>query len=549
MPLLFPKTRALLFGAIAIFILFATFLTDALGPSHDAHSPRDYLAQQQSASSSSQWHSTASRRRWRELTDPWAGRKDPTKILLASVLYDDEPGSNELLERALLTHEKHAERWGYGTAVLRKRLVDGWWGKWGWLQALVTMELNKDAKDAAEWIMFLAPTSILSDPTIPLSLFLPPTTLTTNLTSSRTPGAQPRPVALNDVHFLGAYDPAPPATANPDFPAVSPHAFFLRVHPWSAAFLQHLLAAPLLSADPNLPVVVDESFALAKTLADASTYGVLGSSSAAQDADADATPPYDPAGFAHIVLQPARWYAWSSSSAASAAAKEEEADGWWLRAAEHFPPALGGRRWKGMADAVADVERGRMDRAYPFGVAEDAKVEVVVRGGGGRGGQGGVWGRLMGRWGGGGVFFSSSGSGSGSTRGGEGGADDIDDTLDVAAVPTALVTARAAAAANNYTRPDPDADGAGPAEAWDFWEGVARARAVLREAEEAHERAPAAPGSAEDDLESQTLAEGVARLKAAVSWGAGRKAAMREAVAAVREAMYGTGRTAEDGWS
>ncbi|KAL1628289.1 hypothetical protein SLS54_001862 [Diplodia seriata] len=361
---------------------------------------------------------------------------------------------------------------------------------------------------------FLSPTAVLSDPTIPLSLFLPPTTLTTNLTSARTPGALARPVALNDIHFLGAYDAASPATANPDFPAVSAAAFFLRVHPWTASFLQHLLAAPLLP-DPNPDAhVVDEDFALAKTLADVAAFGV-----GAGDA-------YDPAGFAHVVLQPERWYAWSGAAAGVAGSSGSgEEDGWWLRAAEHFPASLGGRRWKGLDDAVAGVEKGRMDRAYPFGVAEDRKVEVARRGKG---------------WSASSFFFSSSS-----------GTDDGDDDA-VQVVPTALVTARTASAANNYTRPDPNVDGAGPAEAWDFWEAIARARAVLREAEEVHERWGSADdrdsaGRDEDDLASQTLAEGVARLKAAVSWGAGRKAVMREAVDAVRGSMYGRGRTEEDG--
>ena len=142
----FHQARALmLLGAIAVFITFTILL--AGGPSSHTHQLRDYFTQQ----SSQRQHSTASRGRWRELTDAWAGRKDPTRILLASVLYNDEP--NELLERALLTHEKYAERWGYQTTVLRRRLVDGWWGKWMWLQALVTLELNKKPEEAAEWIM------------------------------------------------------------------------------------------------------------------------------------------------------------------------------------------------------------------------------------------------------------------------------------------------------------------------------------------------------------------------------------------------------------
>lgn len=144
----FHQTRTLVLGAIAVFILFAVLLTDSFNPSRTTA-----LANHLSLQTYSYWHSTASKTRWRGLADVWIGRKDPARIVLASVLYDDQPEDNELLERALLTHEKHAERWGYATTVLRKKLVDGWWGKWVWLQALVTMELNKNGTDAAEWIM------------------------------------------------------------------------------------------------------------------------------------------------------------------------------------------------------------------------------------------------------------------------------------------------------------------------------------------------------------------------------------------------------------
>ncbi|KAB2571649.1 hypothetical protein DBV05_g9695 [Lasiodiplodia theobromae] len=496
----FHQTRVLIFGAIAFLVLCATFLTDAFGPSRTS-GIRDYLTHQPPA----QWHSTASKTRWRELTDVWSGRKDPAKIILASVLYE-QPEPNELLERALLTHEKHAERWGYATTVLRKRLVDGWWGKWSWLQALVTMELNKDPADAAEWIMFLSPTAVLNDPTIPLSLFLPPTSLTTNMTSSRSPGSQLRAIALNDIHFLGAYDAASPVTANPDFPAVSSAAFFLRVHPWTAVFLQHMLAAPLVDA-----AVVDEDFALAKTLVDVSNVGVTSKSGADDD---DLGDDFDPAGFAHVVLQPERWYAWS---AAAGTASEE--DGWWLRAAEHFPPSLGGRRWKGLKDAVTGVEKGRMDRAYPFGYAEDAKIAAARKG----------WGRSF--------FFSSS-----SSSGNAGDDDNVE-------VPSALVDAKTAAGENKYIRPDPNVDGAGPAEVWDFWERIARARAVLREAEEVEARWNVErPGRVDGDIASQALAEGVSKVEAAMCWGAGRKAVLEDAIALVREAMYGRGRREEDGF-
>lgn len=145
----FHQARALILGACAVFILLAVFLTNN---AFHHHHPRAHSRSEFAKKSQSFFHSSAAPQRWRELTDVWAGRTDPTRIMLASVLYD-EPEPNDLLERALLTHEKHAERWGYATRVLRKRLVDGWWGKWGWLQTLVTEELSKDEGEGAEWIM------------------------------------------------------------------------------------------------------------------------------------------------------------------------------------------------------------------------------------------------------------------------------------------------------------------------------------------------------------------------------------------------------------
>ncbi|KAF4301647.1 galactosyl transferase gma12 mnn10 family protein [Botryosphaeria dothidea] len=454
----FHQTRTLVLGAIAVFVLFAVLLTDSFNP------PRTTaLANHLSQQTYSYWHSTASKTRWRDLADVWIGRKDPARIVLASVLYDDQPEDNELLERALLTHEKHAERWGYATTVLRKKLVDGWWGKWVWLQALVTMELNKNGTDAAEWIMFLGPTAVLNDPTIPLSLFLPPNSITTNMTSSHSP-SDSHSIPLDDVHFLGAYDPSSPITANPDYPAVSTAAFFLRVHPWTMAFLQHLLAQPLLDSG-----VADEDFALAKTLADIT----------ARDLD----------GFAHVVLQPERWRMAGGCAPPSTSR-----------------PAWAGRRWKGLTDAVAAVEKGRVDRAYPFGFADAGKSVPA--------------GRKF-------YFFFSS-------------AADAD-----VSVPRALVEARALDRAQS--RPPPEA-GQGPLEAWDFWERIARGRAVLQEAEEVRaqwdrER----PGQVDGDDAWKALVELLGKLEGAMSWGAGRKRVLEEAVEEVRGVMYGRGKRVEDG--
>ncbi|GME25782.1 galactosyl transferase gma12 mnn10 family protein [Neofusicoccum parvum] len=481
MLLLFHQTRALIIGACAVFIITVILLTDTFNPSH---TPKVLTSRLQTLHAQS-YFSTAAKSRWRDLADVWIGRKDPARIILASVLYDDASDSNELLERALLTHEKHAERWGYATVVLRKKLVDGWWGKWSWLQALVTMELNKDKQDAAEWIMFLSPTAVLNDPTIPLSLFLPPDSITTNMTSSHSPSTS-HAISLSDVHFLGAYDASSPITSNPNYPAVSTAAFFLRVHPWTLTLLQHLLASPLLD-----PTVSDEDFALAKTLSDAVAN--------------------DPSDHEHIVLQPERWYAWSGAAAGAADSSAED-DGWWLRAAEHFPASLGGRRWKGLTDAVAAVEKGRMDRAYPFGFADASSQSPTTTT------------RFS--------FFNPPSTAD---------SDDDDDSH-----PHALVAARARSAPQG--RPPPSA-GVGPLEAWDFWERIARARAVLREAEEVRGRwgAGDTPGQVDGDDAFVALLDGVAKVEAAMCWGAGRKAALDGAVEAVRAAMYGRGGRVEEG--
>ncbi|KAK8210655.1 hypothetical protein IWZ01DRAFT_503757 [Phyllosticta capitalensis] len=85
--------------------------------------------------------------------DDWRVPLDTERIITASVQYEPD---NELYERALKTHERYAERWGYGFEVLRKELLDGWWGKWSWLLGIVARELNKQAEEGvlpAEWIM------------------------------------------------------------------------------------------------------------------------------------------------------------------------------------------------------------------------------------------------------------------------------------------------------------------------------------------------------------------------------------------------------------
>lgn len=60
---------------------------------------------------------------------------------------------NVYYERALQTHMKHAQRWGYGMHVLHHDIAVGYWNKPSYLLSLVIQELAKPPSDRAEWLM------------------------------------------------------------------------------------------------------------------------------------------------------------------------------------------------------------------------------------------------------------------------------------------------------------------------------------------------------------------------------------------------------------
>lgn len=72
------------------------------------------------------------------------------KVVRASMLYG---ARNNLYERALVTHEKHAERWGQRFQVLREDIASGFWNKPAFILYTVIQELAKSSDDRAEWLM------------------------------------------------------------------------------------------------------------------------------------------------------------------------------------------------------------------------------------------------------------------------------------------------------------------------------------------------------------------------------------------------------------
>lgn len=75
---------------------------------------------------------------------------DLQRIAKASMLYGQY---NNLYERALRSHARHAQRWGYPMHVLRHDISVGFWSKPTYLLSLVLQELRKPAEERVDWLL------------------------------------------------------------------------------------------------------------------------------------------------------------------------------------------------------------------------------------------------------------------------------------------------------------------------------------------------------------------------------------------------------------
>ncbi|CEL03104.1 hypothetical protein ASPCAL04261 [Aspergillus calidoustus] len=151
------------------------------------------------------------------------------QITKVSMLYGKK---NSLYERALQSHRRHAERWGYGMEVLRSDISEGFWNKPAYLLEIVIRELSKGYADGerVEWLMWVDADSAVLNPAIPLEIFLPPND-------------------LGDIHLV----------ATKDHKGLNTGIFFLRVHPWAINLLAETLAFPAYNPSIDLDIQVDQS--------------------------------------------------------------------------------------------------------------------------------------------------------------------------------------------------------------------------------------------------------------------------------------------------
>lgn len=83
-----------------------------------------------------------------------AGSKESKlRLTKVSVVYGTP---NQLYERALQSHLRHAQRWGYGMQVLRQEIVGGVWDKISYLLSIVLQELAKPQSERTEWLWYVS---------------------------------------------------------------------------------------------------------------------------------------------------------------------------------------------------------------------------------------------------------------------------------------------------------------------------------------------------------------------------------------------------------
>ena len=166
-------------------------------------------------------------------------------------------GFQPIFERALKSHIRHGEAWGYPTDVLRHSMLDGnsQYNKISYLQMLLLNEMAKPYGERALWIVSVTPLlepfremgrgkmliedlgtnadaysnswfdvdTVLLNPKVPWTIFLPPS-------------------QFPNIHLL--------AVKNWD--GFNSGVFFLHVHEWSVKMLADALAIPSLL--PEIPI-------------------------------------------------------------------------------------------------------------------------------------------------------------------------------------------------------------------------------------------------------------------------------------------------------
>jgi hypothetical protein len=77
-------------------------------------------------------------------------RDHSTRLMKLTIVYGP---NNQLYERAIKTHHRHAERWGHESRTLRQEMATNFWNKPTFMLQALLDELQKPPADRVEWLM------------------------------------------------------------------------------------------------------------------------------------------------------------------------------------------------------------------------------------------------------------------------------------------------------------------------------------------------------------------------------------------------------------
>ncbi|OJD30178.1 glycosyltransferase family 34 protein [Diplodia corticola] len=140
--------------------------------------------------------------------------QSPVRMGKVTVLYGDV---HPTYERALRTHQLHNRIHGLREFVLRTQVVDGVWNKPAYILSVLVDELAKpDPAARLEWLLWVDGDTVVLNPCVPPSRFLPPTN--------------------ND------FDNPINAIVTRDWNGLNNGIFLLRVSPWSLELFAGIVA-------------------------------------------------------------------------------------------------------------------------------------------------------------------------------------------------------------------------------------------------------------------------------------------------------------------
>lgn len=155
-------------------------------------------------------------------------------------VYNATNKTNDALdERCMATHLEYGKRWEYPTHILREDVKGK--GHWNellfskplYMLSLTIAEMAKPVDERAEWLVFFDSDTILLNPNIPWTLFLPPSD-------------------FSSIHFLGGRDWGDGSQDWGDGSGFNAGVFFVRINEWSVKMLTEVAALPDLRADVQL---------------------------------------------------------------------------------------------------------------------------------------------------------------------------------------------------------------------------------------------------------------------------------------------------------